>query len=187
MKLIRAVFCGEPLVGKSSIIHRFSTQKFAAPHPTIAASFHSAFVRYSNQTISLELWDTAGSERYHSVIPSFFHSACAVVVVYDVTARETFERLKYWLEFARVHSPTDCQLFLVVNKVDLYETREVTFEEGMRYSEEKRLAGYAETSAKSGEAIDVLFELLAGLPGKGMAEMRWKGKVRELNGSDCVC
>jgi small GTP-binding protein len=185
MKRVRAVFCGEALVGKSSIIHRFCTERFIDLKTTVAGAFHSACVKVADQTVSMELWDTAGSERYHSVIPAFFRGACAVVVVYDVTSRESFDRTRYWFEFARVHSPDTCKVFLVGNKIDLSRTRAVSFEEGAQCSKDHRLAGYTETSAKSGEAIDILFALLAHLPGDGFGDVAVSGPVRKLQDRPC--
>jgi small GTP-binding protein len=185
MKRVRAVFCGEPLVGKSSIIHRFSTNDFVNLTTTVAGAFHSRCVQFGDQRVVLELWDTAGSERYHSVIPSFFRTACAVVVVYDVTVRETFDRLRYWLEFARAHSPEDCQVFLVGNKIDLFRDRTVRYEEGCMYSEKHQLAAYTETSAKSGESIDMLFSLLAALPGSGTVSSSTSAPIIELKSNRC--
>jgi small GTP-binding protein len=186
MKRVRAVFCGDALVGKSSIIQRFSTKRFSDTTSTVAAAFHSATVQIANQCVVLELWDTAGSERYHSVIPSFFRSASGVIVVYDVTIRETFERLRYWLEFARVHSPDGCEMFLVGNKIDLFRKRAVPYEEARSYAEAQNV-GYVEVSAKSGEAIDTLFALLAGLSGNGTVEIIGKGNVIELEQSEECC
>jgi small GTP-binding protein len=185
MKRVRTVFCGEPLVGKSSIIHRFSRNDFSSLTTTVAGAFHSQCVQFGAERVALELWDTAGSERYHSVIPSFFRTASAVVVVYDVTVRETFERLRFWLEFARVHSPEDCQVFLVGNKIDLFHERAVEYEEGRIWSVDHEFAAYTETSAKSGEAIDMLFSLLARLPGCGTVARTPSTSVIELRSERC--
>jgi small GTP-binding protein len=185
MRRVRAVFCGEALVGKSSIIHRFATKTFSEMTSTVAGSFRSPLVQYGDEVVQLELWDTAGSERYHSVIPSFFKTASAVVVVYDITSRESFTRLPYWIEFTRSHSPEDCQVLLVGNKTDLSRKRAVTFEEGHTILESHHLAVFTETSAKSGESIDTLFWHLAGLPGSGTVERPEEAPVIQLREPGC--
>jgi small GTP-binding protein len=185
MKRVRVVFCGESLVGKSSIIQRFATQTFSELTTTVAGAFHSAAVQNGDSLVQLELWDTAGSERYHSVIPSFFRNACAVVIVYDVTVRETFDRLRYWLEFVKVHSPDGCKVFLVGNKMDVVRNRAVSFEEARSYAISHEFSEFLETSAKTGEAIDNLFRLLANVSGNGTVEVKKNQQVIELNKTDC--
>jgi small GTP-binding protein len=188
MKRVRVVFCGEAGVGKSSLIQRFAENTFTEIGSTVAGAFHSAFVSYDRDQISLELWDTAGSERYHSVIPSFFKNASAVVIVYDVTNRETFDRIGWWMNFTRANSPNDALVFLVGNKVDLFSQRVVTYEEGKIVVERNGYVALTETSAKTGEAIDTLFSQLAELRGNGTIEVAYKGTLIELHkGSRCRC
>jgi small GTP-binding protein len=187
MKRVRVVFCGEAHVGKSSIIQRFSKNTFLEIESTVAGAFHSAVVSYDGTVVSLELWDTAGSERYHSVIPSFFRNASAVVIVYDVAKRETFDRLAWWIEFARTNSPEDAVIYIVGNKVDLFRERIVTFDEGKGGADDAHCAAFTETSAKTGEEIDTLFMLLASSPGRGVVLTEYKGDVIELRKQSGCC
>jgi small GTP-binding protein len=186
-KRVRIVFCGETRVGKSSIIQRFAKNSFSEVAPTVAGAFHSAIVSYDESRVSLELWDTAGSERYHSVIPSFFRNASAVVIVYDITKRETFERLTWWIDFTRTNSPSDALIFLVGNKIDLYHDRTVTFDEGKKYSDDNHCAALTETSAKTEEGIATLFALLAASPGNGCVEVPCSAHVIELHTRSHCC
>jgi small GTP-binding protein len=186
MKRIRIVLCGEASVGKSSIISRFSTGTFQTmTNETIAGAFHCAKVRFNGETLVLEIWDTAGSERYHSVIPSFFRNAAAVVIVYDITARDSFTNVDYWLEFTKTNSPEGVQLFLVGNKVDLFDLRVVTFDEGRALTETHKLSAFAETSAKTGEFVDSLFALLAAVPPSGTVDADIEGRVISLDKNKC--
>jgi small GTP-binding protein len=186
MKRIRVVLCGDPSVGKSSIIKRFATGTFNDMiGETIAGAFHSQFVRHNGETIALEIWDTAGSERYHSVIPSFFRSASAVVIVYDVTARASFEAADYWMDFARTHAPEAARLFLVGNKADLFSSRDVFFEEAKSWADARKFESCVDTSAKTGEAIDNLFAMLADVPGSGTVNADLEGKVIVLDKPKC--
>jgi small GTP-binding protein len=186
-KRVRAVFCGETQVGKSSIIQRFSKNSSSEVAPTVAGAFHSAVVSYDERPVSLELWDTAGSERYHSVIPSFFRNASAVVIVYDITQRLTFERLTWWIEFTRVNSPSDALIFLVGNKNDLEDERTVTFDEGKEYSDDNHCAAHTETSAKTEDGIVTLFALLAASPGNGSIEVPCSAHAIELHKESHCC
>jgi small GTP-binding protein len=186
MKRIRVVLCGEASVGKSSIINRFATGTFnETMSETVGGAFHSAPVRFNKETLWMEIWDTAGSERYHSIIPSFFKNTTAVVIVYDTTCNESFSTIGFWVDFARESSPEDVHVFLVGNKVDLFEGRAVLFEDGESASVENRLAGFTETSAKTGEGIDNLFSLLAGLPCSATVEGQPIENVISLDKGSC--
>ena len=164
MKRVRVVLCGDVAVGKSSIIQRFSQRKFVEGTTTLAGAFHSQYVKIENQHISLEIWDTAGSERYYSVIPSFFRNASAVVLVFDLTNRESFNKLDFWYDFASRNSPSSIPIFLAGNKSDLFFNRIISNDEAHKFSESKFINSYFETSAKTGESIDDLFTSIALVP-----------------------
>lgn len=188
MKRIRAVVSGDASVGKSSIISRFITGEFRSnAQQTVGGSFHSQYVKTANrEDLCIELWDTAGSERYRSVIPSFFRNAAAVVIVYDISKRDTFKNLEYWLEFVREHSPHGVAILLAGNKTDLDEQREVTTEEGHDFSKQHECTYFVEVSAATGENIDNLFAMLATVPPNGAAEMEvTQDQVEKKAGCGC--
>lgn len=188
MNRVRVVLCGEASVGKSSILNRFSTGVFNSTlNSTVAGAFHTQYVRVNGQTVSLEIWDTAGCERYHSVIPSFFKNAAAVVIVYDVTKRDTFENLDFWVNFSRNNAPEKVNLFIVANKVDLFESRQVKYDEGKGFSDHHECAGFEETSAKTGEGIENLFAMLAAVPPNGTVDVEVRGEVIELDKKPSCC
>ncbi|OHT11227.1 small GTP-binding protein [Tritrichomonas foetus] len=188
MKRIRAVLCGEASVGKSSILRRFSENVFFEnSSTTIAGAFLSRFVELNHEVINLEIWDTAGSERYHSVIPSFFKNAGVVAIVYDITSRQSFENLPFWVDFAISNSPVQTPIFIVGNKADLYDRRNVTFEEAKAFSNHNHAAGFIETSAKTGEQIEGLFTLLASVPPSGQVELQEITNVINLEGKKNCC
>ena len=76
--------------------------------------------------VKLDIWDTAGAERYHSITPMYYRNARAAVVVYDISDAETFERAKAWVTDLREKIDLDTVIALVGNKVDLGE--EVSFD-----------------------------------------------------------
>lgn len=187
MKRIRVVFCGEASVGKSSIIERFAHKKFdEGISSTIAGAFHLQFVKMNGEVINLEVWDTAGSERYHSVIPSFFKSAAVVVICYDVSKRESFTALDFWKQFVSVNSPLNTPMILVGNKIDLEEQRKVPYEEGKRYCDSNEFIGFFESSAKTGEGIDHIFSLFSTADPSGTADETDISEVIELD-HKCKC
>jgi small GTP-binding protein len=186
MKRIRVAFCGDLSVGKSSIIKRFATGTFNEfVRGTVAGVFHSQFVSLNGETISLEIWDTAGAERYRSVIPAFFKNAAAVVVVYDITERSSFEAVPYWVSFSRANAPDGTWIFLAGNKTDLFRVRTVDYEEGVQCRNSEQFVAFSEMSAKTGDSVDSLFALLADVPPNGLVDAQPRGDVISLDRQKC--
>ena len=71
--------------------------------------------------VKLDIWDTAGAERYHSIAPLYYRNARAAVVVYDISDAQTFERAKKWVSNLREKIDLDAVIAMVGNKADLGE------------------------------------------------------------------
>jgi small GTP-binding protein len=186
MKRVGVVFCGEPAVGKSSLIKRFSEGKYTdSMTGTVGGAFVSCYVRRDGHVIALELWDTAGSERYHSVIPSFFKNTAAVVIVFDVSKRDTFEQLSFWQSFARTYAPPDARFLLIGNKIDLHGARAADFEEAKDFADAHSFIGCMDTSAKTGEGTEMVFALLADIPTSEYIQAEVPSDVISLDRKKC--
>ncbi|XP_021900597.1 ras-related protein Rab5-like, partial [Carica papaya] len=155
------VLIGDMGTGKTSLVLRFvKGQFFDFQESTIGAAFFTQVVSVSDGTIKFDIWDTAGQERYHSLAPMYYRGAAAAVVVYDITAKDSFDRAKKWvLELQRQGNP-NLIMFLVGNKVDLEDKREVSSEDGEEYAKENGLT-FLETSAKSAHNVNELFYEIA--------------------------
>ena len=89
---------GESTVGKSSIILRYTQNEFnASLLSSIGVDFKSKDIMLKNQKIKIQIWDTAGHERFKTITTSYYRGANAIVIVYDVTERESFEHIEKWL------------------------------------------------------------------------------------------
>jgi hypothetical protein len=83
-------------VGKSSLVLRFVKKQFLEYNEsTIGAAFLTQTVQVNDSVVKFEIWDTAGQERYHSLAPMYYRGASAAVVVYDITSRTSFQRVRY--------------------------------------------------------------------------------------------
>uniref|UniRef100_A0A6T8NH99 Uncharacterized protein n=1 Tax=Hemiselmis andersenii TaxID=464988 RepID=A0A6T8NH99_HEMAN len=162
----KLVFLGDQSVGKTSIITRFMYDKFDSTYQaTIGIDFLSKTMYLDDRVVRLQLWDTAGQERFRSLIPSYIRDSSVAVIVFDVTARETFENTGRWIEEVRQERGDDVILALVGNKTDLAEKRRVSREEGEEKASKFGVL-YVETSAKAGLNVKTLFRQLAQqLPG----------------------
>ena len=89
--LFKIVITGDPNVGKSRILQRFIHGRSSEQKPTIGVEFTSKLVELSdNLTVNLQIWDTAGSERYRAVTKHYYRGAHGVIVVFDITSLDSF-------------------------------------------------------------------------------------------------
>ncbi|XP_034995392.1 ras-related protein Rab-17 isoform X1 [Zootoca vivipara] len=159
--IFKVVLLGSTAVGKSSLAYRYVKKDFRDSLPTVGCSFFTQVLSLDNTTIKLEIWDTAGQEKYHSVCHLYYRGANAAVLVYDITRKESLEKAKVWLtELEKEFLPDEIIIALVGNKLDLSAEREVTLQEAKDFAQTKNLQ-YMETSAKSNYQVAELFVSLA--------------------------
>jgi len=158
---IKVVLLGETAVGKSSFISRFVSDSFLTNHvATMTGCFFSKNVFYDkvNKEIKYEIWDTAGQERYRSISKMFYQDASVVLLMLDITRRDTFEAIKnYWYSEVKESSPKNVIIAIVANKSDLYEYEEITNNELEEYAQSIN-AIYKQTSALKNSGIKDLFD-----------------------------
>ena len=155
----KVVILGEPGVGKTSIISRYVTNQFSpVVISTTGASYSTKILKIDDEnSIKFQIWDTAGQERFRSLAKIFYQNAVAVILVYDITVRETFEQLqKYWIKEIEENAPTDIILALAANKNDQYKDEQVDINEGKELARQLN-AIFKSTSALSSKGIDELF------------------------------
>lgn len=162
----KVVFLGDQGTGKTSIIKSFMFGSFDHNYAaTIGIDFLSKTLYLDDRTVRLQIWDSAGQERFRSLIPSYIRDSSVAVVVYDVTNRTSFSNVSRWVEDVRTERGTDVVIMVVGNKTDLADRRQVSTEEGERLAREEGVL-FIETSAKANYNIKALFKQLATtLPG----------------------
>ena len=111
-----------------------------------------------NKTLSFEIWDTAGQEKYRSLAKMFFKDATVALIVYDITNIKSFNEIKdYWLTLVKDNGPKKVLMYLVGNKCDLSEKEAVKEEDAREYAKNEKISFWL-TSAKDSTGIDELFE-----------------------------
>ncbi|XP_015273755.1 PREDICTED: ras-related protein Rab-17 [Gekko japonicus] len=159
--VFKVVLLGSSSVGKTSLAYRYVKKDFQDSLPTVGCSFFNQCVTLDATTVKLEIWDTAGQEKYHSVCHLYYRGANAALLVYDITRKESFEKAKVWLsELEKEFLQNEIVIILVGNKLDLSEEREVTIEEAKEFAKTNCIL-YTETSAKSDYQVTELFVTLA--------------------------
>ena len=153
----KLIFLGDQYVGKSSILNRFYQDKFEADYQaTIGLDFHSKNVTINGNNIRLLLYDTAGQEKFKSLIPMYIRDANIILVVYDITNKDTFTHTEHWVNETKELKRDDAIFVLVGNKIDLEENRVVTRKEAEDFATEKGFL-FHEVSAKTGDQVQELF------------------------------
>ena len=158
---IKCVLLGETAVGKTSFINRFVNDTFTSEFvPTMIGCYSSKEVFYekANRKIKYEIWDTAGQEKYRSINKIFYQDTLIVILIFDITRKDTFSSIKdYWYQEVKENSPDDVIIAIAANKSDLYEKEEVSQDEVEEYAESIN-AIYKQTSALNGSGIKEIFE-----------------------------
>ena len=153
----KLIFLGDQGVGKSCILNRFLNDTFIENYQaTIGLDFQSKNVQIEGQDIHLLLYDTAGQEKFRSLIPMYTRDANIVLLVYDISNRDSFNHLPDWLKDLTNVNFDEVIFAIVANKVDLSGKREVTAEEGQKFADEHNFI-FQEISAKTGLGFSELF------------------------------
>lgn len=157
----KVVIVGESGVGKTCIIERFCENKFTqATVSTIGAANASAKVTVGDNTLDLDIWDTAGQELYRSLNKIFYKNAKIAILVYDITKKASFEEMKnYWFEQIKKVNGDDAVIGIAGNKCDLYDKEEVSEDEAKGFANQNDCV-FQLTSAFSGSGVKELFQSL---------------------------
>ncbi|CAL5350897.1 unnamed protein product [Camellia sinensis] len=158
----KILLIGDSGVGKSSLLVSFISNSVEDLAPTIGVDFKIKQLTVGGKRLKLTIWDTAGQEKFRTLTSSYYRGAQGIVLVYDVTRRETFTNLSdVWAKEVDLYSTNqDCIKMLVGNKVDRESERLVSREEGISLAKEHGCL-FLECSAKTRENVDQCFAELA--------------------------
>ena len=159
----KLILIGDVAVGKTSIINSLLGQKFNEEYePSIGVDFFSKTLKYKGKSIKLQIWDSAGQEKFRSLIPNYIRGASLIILVYDITNKTSFNNLNSWIEFINNYESTT--IIICGNKIDLKDKREVSYEEGEKFSEEKKMDFFEISAKEETNLLNMLFSSVASLP-----------------------
>ena len=174
----KIIFVGDVATGKTSIISRIIDNPFNDSYE-VSIGIDSMFknIRFRGKNIKIEIWDSAGQEKYKGLIPSFVRNSSIVFIVYDISKRSSFDNIPNWISFINKIEKTT--MILCWNKTDL--NREVEINEGQDIAKREGLL-FFECSAKTNENIkNMFYSSIAGLPTIGVFdESERENLIREL-------
>ena len=172
----KLVFVGDVGVGKTSVMNRFITDQFSEEYDviiifniiifknqsTIGVDFATKAIEYKDNSLKLQMWDSAGLERYRALIPSYVRGASIIFIIYDVSSQESFNNLGTWINFIKQVNTDNSMIVLCGNKTDL--ERRVTTQEGRNLANKEQMM-FFEASAKNGENVNkMMYSCIAELP-----------------------
>ena len=158
--LLKIAIIGEAGVGKTNLLLRYADDRFEEhSRSTIGVDLKSKLARVADRNVKIQLYDSAGQERFRSLAPLNLQKADVAILVYDISRRGTFEKLTYWLDVLRAHSKANISLLFIANKMDLHSERQISTEEGLKFANEEK-GFFFETSAKTNEGnyVNIAFD-----------------------------
>ena len=157
----KILLLGDSEVGKSCFLMRYSDNVFVENYiSTIGLDYKLKYVQLeTGETIKVQLWDTAGQDRYRTIAKNYYKGSHGILLLYDVTKLSSFENIREWIKDIKEEVYEKAMIFLIGNKIDKTTERKITTEQGTKLAEEYNLP-FFEASAKSGENVDEIFKFL---------------------------
>mmetsp|Transcript_90041 Transcript_90041/g.156011 ORF Transcript_90041/g.156011 Transcript_90041/m.156011 type:complete len:217 (-) Transcript_90041:86-736(-) len=155
--LVKLLLIGDDSVGKSSLLSRFADGKFPTPHVTIGMDFKIKMLDIGGRRVKLQIWDTAGQEKFHSITQQHFRNANGIILVYDVTDEESFSNIRCWATQIAAHAAEDAECLLLGNKADMETAKWVTDAAGGKALADEYGFSFLEASAKTGVHVQEAF------------------------------
>ncbi|KAL5457073.1 hypothetical protein EMCRGX_G034310 [Ephydatia muelleri] len=184
----KVLIIGDSCVGKTCLLVRYAEDSFNQTFiSTIGIDFKVKTIKINDKSIKLQIWDTAGQDRFFSINVAYYRGAMGILLVYDVTDEKTFKNISRWIGEIENHAPTEVEKVLIGNKCDCTDRRTVDTATGEKLAKEFGIP-YMETSAKENVNVNEAFDCLAKLifnkvPSKTKKHGSLKSTI-ELSGSN---
>ena len=154
----KVLLLGDSTVGKTCVLLKYTDKIFQDTHMmTIGLDYRLKSMKLKNGLdVKLQIWDTAGQDRFRSITKNYYKGSNGIILIYDVTNKRTFENVKSWVSQIHEEISDKVVIYLIGNKIDMEEERKVSTKEGEDLANELGLP-FLETSAKTGVNIDTIF------------------------------
>ena len=158
--IYKIILVGDSGVGKTCLLSMYVKGECGPTIPTIAVEFCTKEIELAdNYKVKVQLWDTAGQERFKSLAMTYYRKAYGILLLFDVTKRTSFISCKNYLEEVRINSDKNCVIYLVGNKIDLENQRQISYEEANLFAKKEKIK-YIETSAIKNIKVEEVFSSL---------------------------
>ena len=150
---LKLLIVGGSGVGKTNFVNRFWNNEFNQMYmSTTGVDSKSKVIELKNKKVRIQIWDTAGQEKYKAITKNLFLKVMGALIIYDITDESSFEKLKTWVSTIKEECGRHMQMIIVGNKSDLDEQRKTDKEDAMNFAKEQNIE-YIECSSKTGENV----------------------------------
>jgi small GTP-binding protein len=158
--IFKVLLLGDSSVGKTCFLLRFSDETFTENHiSTIGLDYRLKMVSVNEAKIKLQIWDTAGQDRFRAITKNYYKGAHGIILLYDVTNINSFNNIKNWISQIKENSTEKVKICLVGNKCDMTGMRKIQYEDGEKLAQEHDLK-FIESSAKNNINVEETFKYL---------------------------
>jgi len=155
--IVKLLMIGDSGVGKSCLLVRFADDMFIPSFiTTIGIDFKIKTVVINNKRIKLQIWDTAGQEKFRTITTAYYRGAMGILLVYDVTDEQSFLNVRNWIRSIEENAPDNVEKILIGNKCDMVNDRVISTETGRELAEEYGIK-FLEASAKTDTNVSEIF------------------------------
>ena len=153
---IKVIILGDSYVGKSSLINRLINNKFVELSSTLSIEYHTYIISINDYKIRMQLWDTAGQEKYNSIISNYYKGTDVAIFIYSIDKQETFENIQMWFKHLKENNEDSLNI-LIGNKLDMEKegARVVSYENAENFARDNNFFLIREISCKSKEAYEI--------------------------------
>ena len=157
----KVLLLGDTKVGKTCFLMRYTDNTFQETHmSTIGLDYRLKTMKLSSgKNVKVQIWDTAGQDRFRAITKNYFKGAHGIILIYDVTDEQSFDNVSNWINQIKEEASDNVIIFLVGNKIDDVDHRKIQIENGENLANTFKLE-FFETSAKTGENVQKTFQTL---------------------------
>jgi small GTP-binding protein len=159
---IKLLTLGESYVGKTTLILNYmnpniKTTNLERLYPTIGVDYQKKSVTIDNRNINVEIWDTAGQEKFKKITSQYYNGADGIILIFDITNKESFKKISFWIQDLsnKIDLDNIC-LILIGNKTDLKDQRKVSVEEAQKYAAQYNIEYYEVSALKNVGIIEMM-------------------------------
>ncbi|KAJ3449760.1 ras and ef-hand domain-containing protein [Anaeramoeba flamelloides] len=177
---LKLLLIGDGEVGKSSILCRYCDRKFYERlAATVGIEYKLSSTTIQGKRTKLQIWDTAGQERFRAITGNYYRNTDGVIIVFDITKDESFERLTDWVNEIKINVPEHIPGIIVGNKLDLENERAISKTQARKLADSLDYS-YIEVSALDGTNIDKAFQIIATSSFEMKTSMSQKKKTKQI-------
>ncbi|OMJ76626.1 hypothetical protein SteCoe_23969 [Stentor coeruleus] len=159
--LFKVLLIGDSAVGKTSVLLRYVDDTFNPEfQTTIGVDFKISTFQLNSKVIKLQLWDTAGQDRFKNIVASYYRGAHGIILAFDITNASSFQNITRWYDESQNYLQKAVPKLLIGNKADLNSQRAVRTEDAKELADRLGIQ-YIETSAKNSQNVKLAFETLS--------------------------